>query len=318
MNPTRRRCLFLFSVFLPAVAFAAEQKIDVRRSEARAEDDIAGARRTAQLLERAGSRLGAGIETSLDDAGSLRAFARHSPPLSQPDARDAQTVAREFVAANRELLDLDSTWINNLELVAEDSSGPNQLLKFRQQWDGIPVFQSNLRIHVSPAGEIVELQFHLERLRIQSERATLSSSIPSEQAIRAAASGLEPELRNPQINVVVPAQGPRHRTGMRFGPRADEVIAQWVWFPVGGELRLAWLFDAVSVDGETYYECVVDANNGALLYRDSITDSENTGLVFDGGNPQPSATPGVLPPVPNPPGIVARKSVSFAGDPTAS
>jgi Fungalysin metallopeptidase (M36) len=318
MNPTRRRCSFLFSLFLPALALAAEQQIDVRRNEARAGDDIAGARRTAQLLERAASRLGGGIETSLDDAGSLRAFARHSPPLSRPDGRDTQTVAREFVAAHRDLLDLDPTWINNLELVAEDRSGPNQLLKFRQQWDGIPVFQSSLRIHVSPAGEIVELQFHLEKSRIQSERATLSTSIPSEQAVRAAASGLEPELRELRINIVAPAQGSRHRTELRFGPRADEVIAQWVWFPVGAELRLAWLFDAVSVDGETYYECVVDANNGALLYRHSITDSESIGLVFDGASPQPSATPGVLPPVPNPPAIVARKSVSFAGDPTAS
>ena len=82
--------------------------------------------------------------------------------------------------------------------------------------------------------------------------------------------------------------------------RADEVIAQWVWFPVGGELRLAWLFDAVPADGETYYECVVDATNGALLYRNSITDSENVGLVFDGASPQPSTTPGVLPPDPQP------------------
>jgi cell division ATPase FtsA len=68
---------------------------------------------------------------------------------------------------------------------------------------------------------------------------------------------------------------------------ADEVVAQLVWFPVGRQLRLAWQFDQVPGGSGTYYECVVDARDGTLLYRNSITDSDIFGQVFPTASPQP-------------------------------
>jgi len=309
--------LFWLSGAPPAVP-AAQKQVDVRRIETSAAEKTAAQTRSAQILQTAARRFGPGLSSSHDNSGKLRSLARYTPPLSAPDRRDAEVVGRAFARAHRDLLDIDDAWVRNLELVARDKSGPNTLLKFRQQWSGIPVFQSDLRIHVSPAGEVLELEFHLEPLAPPSQPTSGNSYVTPEWALLQCARDLEPELRNPRTEIIELAQAPRQRTKLRFGPLGDEVTAQWVWFPVAEQLRLAWQFDAVSSDSKTYYECVVDAQDGTLLYRNSVTDSDFTGLVFDAPSPQPSATPGVIPPIPNPPVIIPRSSLSFAGDPTAS
>lgn len=310
--------LLLWLSVAPSALLGEQKQVDVRRIEASAAERTAAQTRSRQILQTAAGRFGSGLASSQDSSGRLRSLARYSPPLSAPDRRDAETVARAFARTHRDLLDIDDAWVRNLELVARDKSGPNTLLKFRQQWSGIPVFQSDLRIHVSPAGEVLELDLHLEQLAPPSQLTSGNFYVTPEWALLQCTKDLEPELRNPRTEVIELPRAPRQRTKLRLGPSGDVVTAQWVWFPVAGQLRLAWQFDAVSVDSTTYYECVVDAQDGTLLYRNSITDSDITGLAFDASSPQPTATPGVIPPAPNPPVIIPRSNLSFAGDPTAS
>ncbi|MBZ5496542.1 MAG: M36 family metallopeptidase [Acidobacteriia bacterium] len=320
----RRNMAFITGLFFVALAGGirllpgTEQGVDVRRLEATAADRAAISRRTAEALKTAARQLGTGFTPSFSESGRLRALARFAPPLSAPDLRDAEMVGREFAAAHLDLLGLDGAWLPDLELAARDHAGRNTLLRFRQQWAGIPVFQSDLRIHITPAGEVVEVDFQLESLPPPANSPANTPSISPESALLTCIDGMDPALTNPRRTIQEPARGPRRRTTLHFGPFSDEVTAQWVWFPAGRQLRLAWHFDAVATDGKNYYECVVDATDGTLLYRNSITDTEITGLVFDGSSPQPSATPGVIPPKPDPPDFVTRVSMSFAGDPTAS
>jgi hypothetical protein len=314
--------LLIALVFLGAagelrLSSGIEQRIDLRSSAAARQDEAANARRAAGRLLQAAERFGTGLRSWFSETGRLRSLQRHSPPLSAPDRRDPETIGRSFAQAHADLLDVQEVWIQNLELVARDKAGPNTLLRFRQQWQGVPVFQSDLRIHITPAGEVTELDIRLEHLPAPSGLTDpVRFSAPA--ALLRSMEGLTPDLRSPRLEIRETAAGPRRRTRMHFAAQGDDVTAQLVWFPVSGKSQPAWHFDAVSTDGQTYYECVVDAGDGALLYRNSITDSEISGLVFDTASPQPTQTPGMLPPEPNPPNLVPRTLVSFSGDPAAS
>jgi hypothetical protein len=299
------------------MAGAAEQNVDVRKSVASG-DRAALMRNTLRTVSMASGRLGPSINPSFDQSGRLRSIARYSPPLSESDNRDADTVGRSFALNHDYLFDIDNAWIRGLELVARDRSGPNVLLRYRQQAYGIRVFQSDLRIHVSPAGEVLELDFWLEQTPFPADPREAGGAVTIESALRCCVDGLEPTPQEPINRMPNPSEGTRHQTKLKVGPGSDEVIAQWIWFPVDRRLRLAWHFDAVPSDSGVYYECIVDAQDGTLLFRNSITFSEITGLVFDTSSPQPSATPGVIPPSPNPPATLSRREVSFAGDPDAS
>lgn len=309
-------CMLLFGAF--QIVWGAEQHVDARRAARTAAATTAAMRHSAQVLGSAARQFGPGVLSSTGDTGRLRMLARNVPPLSPASPHDMETIARRFVLAHGDLLGADDAWLRNLELVALDKSGPNALLKFRQQWAGIPVFQDGLRVHVSPAGEVIEIDFDLESVPLPAGLPMAQSRLAADQALLRCVEDFDTPRRNLRSEIMTAGQGAQYRTRLSFGPNADQVSAQYVWFPVDGLLRLAWHFDAASADSQTYFECIVDAQDGTLLYRASITDFEISGLVFDSSSPQPTATPGLLPPMPNPPVIVPRTLRSFSGDPIAS
>jgi hypothetical protein len=306
---------------------SSEQQVDARRPEATEFARAQSRRHSAELLTTAARRLGSGIVPSIGDSGRIRGFARYSPPLSGPDRSDPELIARRFLLSEQLLLEVDESWIRSLGLVSRDRSGPNSLLRFRQQWSGIPLFQGDLRIHVTPNGEVVEVNSQLAQVPLPpqstgaillSQPGFLPSTLTPEDAVLRCVEDLQPGAREFRVRTTSIPEGPQRRTRIRLGPASDEVIAEYVWFPLDGQLRLSWHFDAVSTDSRIYYECAADAYDGTLLYRESITDFETNGLIYNAASPQPSASYGVLPPTPNPPAILSRVTVSFAGDPLAS
>ena len=79
----------------------------------------AEAGRTVRRLEAAEARFGPGLRTGVDGRGRLHSLARTSPPLSGPDRRDSETIARDFVAASRDVLDVDDAVERSLELAQQ-------------------------------------------------------------------------------------------------------------------------------------------------------------------------------------------------------
>ena len=96
----------------------------------------------------------------------------------------------------------------------------------------------------------------------------------------------------------------------------DVGTVEAVAYPLGDVARPAWVATAVAApNGIDRFEMVVDARDGRILEVVPLTWYDGPqGQVFASPSPQPSLTPGVVPPVPNPPPYAVRSLLPFVGD----
>ena len=89
-----------------------------------------------------------------------------------------------------------------------------------------------------------------------------------------------------------------------------------VAYPLGDIARPAWVVSAVAApNGIDRFEMVVDAVDGRILEVVPLTWYDGPqGQVFTSSSPQPSLTPGIVPPAPNPPAYSTRSVIPFVGD----
>ncbi len=100
------------------------------------------------------------------------------------------------------------------------------------------------------------------------------------------------------------------------GDRGEVGVVEAVAYPLGDVARPAWVVTAVAApNGIDRFEMVVDAVDGRILEVVPLTwYADPQGQVFTSSSPQPSLTPGIVPPVPNPPPYTTRLVVPFLGD----
>jgi hypothetical protein len=193
--------------------------------------------------------------------GTPRVIQRLDGTITGPAGGDPAAIARGWVRANRAAMGLSEGDVDGLELVERTTTPGDRLthLRFQQRYRGVPAFDNGLRISLDSSGRILSVSGS------PLSDPTVASTRP-EVGPRAA-------LRALQRNVGVAGQaevrsgpeGPRRETTFAGGD-----FARLVLFGAADGARLAWhvTYQATST---AYYDAVVDANTGAVLYRQNLT-----------------------------------------------
>jgi len=195
-----------------------------------------------------------------------------------PAAGDAETVARVFLAENRELLGLESTGVFSLPLERRYESEAARLthLVFRPQPAGIAVFGGEVLVHLDRDGNVVAV--HSGAVWPAGAAASVAAALDASQAAAEALRLLEPGA-TAGIRTQTPETGPDRRTLLDAGLR-QPVPARLVWFPLAREVRLAWEL-YLDIDPARWYSAVVDAVTGELLFSHNLyRDNAPRGKVF--------------------------------------
>ncbi|MCP4514135.1 MAG: hypothetical protein GY824_02735, partial [Delftia sp.] len=196
--------------------------------------------------------------------------------------------------------------------IRQADRGPFVHVDLERRVEGLPVAGYPARVSLTADGKLVAITGSLAAGTVSSR---LDRWGPA-GAVAVAAAQIEAGARTGQPEIRSPAE---KADGIHLlawpGETAQQAAWQrWVKDP-DGNLRLGWQVMLIESDGFTMWLADIDGATGRLLRADPRTRFEGpTGLVFDRGSPQPSATPGQVPPNPNPPLVVERELVEFSGD----
>jgi hypothetical protein len=182
--------------------------------------------------------------------------------------------------------------------------------------EGTPVAGHQARVTLTADGELVAITGGLASGRVTSRIDTLGPA----GAVAAAAAKLDPSARSGVPALLKTSADPDrpHLLTWTGDRQPHSASRRWVSGP-DGDLRLGWEVFYTAANGIDSWLVHVDGASGHLYTIEPRTFHQApTGLVFEQGSPQPSATPGQVPPAPSPPVTVERSEVSFEGDPLAS
>lgn len=203
--------------------------------------------------------------------------------LSPPSSVGARKVIEQFLRENAGLFQHDASQLSSAKITREDVTAHNGLvtLVWQQQVAGIPVFETVLKANVSRNGELVMISdVFLPKAdeatglaAPQREQHVSNPPLTVERAIIAMAEGLGERLKEDQIKVMSAPSGTEQKQTLK-APFHTDVNAWLTWVPMSaGELRLAWDITSMSQRRSTMYRTLVDATDGQLLLRRSLTES---------------------------------------------
>jgi extracellular elastinolytic metalloproteinase len=262
---------------------AAERVIDVRVAQ-RDQADASGAQtglaarspRTAARVDGARDRLTdtLGRQGVLDvDAltGSVRQLTRLDGALTDPTGAAPATVARDFARDHATALGLDAQDVDALTVAGQDRSTSGlTVVRFGQEVDGIPSFDSGLRVALDRAGRVISVA--------GAPRSDLPADVPATPPLSAADALRrlmdETGIHRSDVTVSSTANDARNTTRFSTGD-----VARLTLFGARG-VRLAWhlTYRATST---LWYDAVVDATTGEVLYRTNLVKFAATANVYD-------------------------------------
>ena len=176
-----------------------------------------------------------------------------------------------------------------------------------QLYHGIPVFCATETVRFTPDGGIKETvgsSVTVDHEPTTATRMTVQEAVlvaaqhvaaPDEEEAQSDAkdefgeplsfTSIELGGFEPKVIAAYPEK-PDHSTVLEAGPFEDAIKASLVWFPLDGDLRLAWEVMITQPGYSAQYRTLVDAQDGAILYcRQTVQHVTARGSVFrvDGG-----------------------------------
>jgi hypothetical protein len=199
------------------------------------------------------------------DAGSYRSDGRYAADgvaitLSQPNftARpaDAETMAREFLAQRKSQLGLAAADADSLKRTFLRPGRHFSVVRFAQQWQGLPVYGSDVAVSVQPNGKVVYVA-------------------------NSAVTGLAP-IANVQSKTSVDALAIAR--GYLGVSALQHEKAERMAYAADGSTRIVWRVEAVPASGSGLrgdWELLVDAQSGEVLRAENREVYANgTGTVW--------------------------------------
>ncbi len=215
-------------------------------------------RENGKSVSRLSRSLGPGAVIDIDPVTGTPDQVSARTSLTPPSDRSASAVALGFVRDHLAGFGLDESDLDTLVLARQytDVNGITHVY-WAQQVAGTQVFGNGLRAHVDKAGRLISVQgAPVAGLDALARRAP-DSRIDRAAAIRTAVT--DARLADPDL---------------RPGASAESV---WFLAPTG--LRPGWL-TYTEPGAATAYEHVIDAANGATLYRRSTVAFDGSGHAF--------------------------------------
>jgi extracellular elastinolytic metalloproteinase len=191
--------------------------------------------------------------------GSVRQLTKLDGALTTPTGAAPAATARAFARANATALGLDAEDVDALAVAGQERSTSGlTVVRFGQQVDSIPSFDSGLRVAVDRAGRVLSVA--------GAPRSDLPADVPATPAL-SAADALQRLMDQTgvhrDVTVTSTAQDARRTT--RF---STDDVARLTLFGAKA-VRLAWhlTYQATST---RWYDAVVDATTGEVLYRANL------------------------------------------------
>lgn len=240
--------------------------------------------------------------------------------LTSPNGGSSQSIARQFLQDNRELLQLTDKDMSQLNVVRDYTSQHNgaRHLAYQQEHQGLMVFGAEARFAMLHDGSIVSVNNELVP-NLAATINTLSPQLTARQALARAANNLGLDLDDSVA--FISQEHDATQTASFSGGHLfiDSPSAKLMLFPLSeSQTRLVWQVRLVDKRNQNHYALIVDAVKGTVLMRHSLTwyfqsPTSASFRVFTGNNPQPN-----LPFVSTNPPFVDRQFIVTSGDPVAS
>ena len=215
---------------------------------------------------------------------------RQGGTLTRPSSDSPELIARRFLSDNAGLYRFSAEDLDGLRLRTRSTVPGMQstVMVFEQQVAGLPVYQGDVLVNVSRAGEVISVgNNNFPQLVITNQR-TLGAA----QAVRAAAAGLgtygyspTPVGQRPVLSTYGELrpkyiQAESFAADRQFG---DEIHVVPVVFPMGETARHAWKLNLTDMKHQGFmWQTVIDAGTGEVLSRRSLTHSQKGGGVGKG------------------------------------
>lgn len=188
----------------------------------------------------------------------------------------AEEIAALFLEREVELLGLLPEDLAEMELrdrVVSRKTGTTHLY-YRQRYQGVPVYNGQLQIHIAKDGRVLMLtnDFVPNLKLVRNAEAPL---LEPEAAIQAAASELGLEGGS-ELRQIARYSDPA-RTTRFLAPKLslEPIEVSLAYLPVGREARLVWNFQIWTIDHDHVFDLTVDALDGSIWTRyDWVADAQ--------------------------------------------
>lgn len=230
------------------------------------QDDVRKAQRIDLQQRLASTRTEAGGEVrySLGANARLKLLSARSGALTAATADDAEAVALDWLAAHPDLFGLTDEDVASAAVTTELSSIGLRFVSVEQVVNGLPVFESTIRVAVDSQGSIVQVQGSQAEQVVALAPFTDAGPLAAIQAAFAAV-GVRVEQEAQQID-------PESAVWISYSNPESElppVQLRRVAFPLGTGTALA-AYRIVAATSAGSYDIIVAADNGRMLYRLSL------------------------------------------------
>ena len=220
-----------------------------------------------------------------EHAGNLRATVNHTGAmknlfvdggtLSEPQSDTANNIARNFLERHESLFALSD--VNTLELSNEDNDRGTVFLEYFQTVGGFKVFEGQVQVAVNKNGEVLSVR---EGFLVTGQDVKLKPRLTEAQGIAKAFqyAGMEVFPSFAETSARASKSG-ASRFANPLSPELEEVSSELNVMRVGDTARLAWHVYS-DAGPNAWYEILVDAHSGELLFRRNIYVSEAQGTVY--------------------------------------
>lgn len=243
---------------------------------------------------RAASKAGANLHAVANESGAMKNFFIDGGALSLPRAAAPDTIARDFLSDNTSLFRLTGSDAAALKLKREDVDAGTTFLSYAQTIGGVKVFDGDVQVVISRNGEVLSVR---EGFLVSNQIGKLKTGMTEGQALVKAfehagrsVKGVSLPLRASVVDLAASANP--------LGEDHEKVLSELNVMRVGDTARLAWHVYA-DIGPNEWYEMLVDAKDGELLFRHNLYVDAAQGTVY---TEDPDAAP--------------RQLVSFVGDTT--
>jgi Zn-dependent metalloprotease len=232
-----------------------------------------------------------------NETGAIKNIFVDGAPLSAPQSGAPDAIARGFLKRHDALFALTDSAVAELKLNNEDNDAGTSFLAYVQTIGGIKVFEGDVQVVVNRDGAVLSVR---EGFLVNGQQVALDPALNEAQGIAAAfrhaGRTVMPSFAETSARA---AKGDRAAFANPLSASNEEVLSELSVMRIGDEARLAWHVYA-DVGSNEWYEILVDADNGELLYRRNLYVFEAQGTVY---TEHPSANP-------------SRQLISFVGDTT--
>ncbi|MDQ3799331.1 MAG: M36 family metallopeptidase [Acidobacteriota bacterium] len=197
--------------------------------------------------------------------------------LTSPSGEKRSDILRNFARENNALIGMSDWQINNLKVTADykNPAGELSFARLEQFIDDIPVFRAEIRAGFTARNEMFRV---VNNLAPALDYANLSKEFgdPAD-AVRRAAAYIDYELKAGETT-----RNQAASTDLKavFGTGDWATTAEKMYFPTEpGVARAAWRVLNWQ-KGDAYY-VIVDAETGAMLYRENITHSQTQAATYN-------------------------------------